>query len=174
MTTPAPPEALILTARMETVAFERFDSQRRTFFPPERNFLSAHITLFHHLPGEELQEVTTRLGEIAARTPALTVEVTGLRFLGRGVAYHLSSSRLEAVRASLAADWRGWLTHQDRSGFKPHVTVQNKVAPAEARETLALLGARFSPWSFTVTGLELWRYLGGPWEPLETYLFQGK
>jgi 2'-5' RNA ligase len=164
-------EPLILTARMEPEAFERFDAQRREFFPTERNFIPAHVTLFHSLPGTELEAVTTQLGAVATRTAPMIAKVTGLRFLGRGVAYQLSIPKLEVLRSELASGWRDVLTNQDRSGFKPHVTVQNKVVPLEARETLAVLEARFKPWSFAVTGLELWRYLGGPWERLETFEF---
>jgi 2'-5' RNA ligase len=169
--TPSSLEPLILTARMEPEAFERFDAQRRQFFPPERNFIPAHVTLFHSLPGTELEAITTQLGAVSTRTASMIAEVTGLRFLGRGVAYQLSIPRLEALRSELALRWPDLLTNQDRNGFKPHVTVQNKVASLEARETLALLEARFRPWSFTVTGLELWRYLGGPWERLEGFGF---
>jgi 2'-5' RNA ligase len=165
-------EPLILTAQMEPLALEVFDAQRRAFFPPERNVLKAHITLFHHLPGAELGTIKTQLEEMALKTPRITSEVTGLRFLGQGVAYNLRASRLLEVRAELAAHWADWLTNQDHSGFKPHVTVQNKVSAEEARETLRILEARFQPWSFSITGLELWRYLGGPWQAVGSYAFQ--
>ncbi len=166
-----PLEPLILTATMDDAAFERFDAQRREFFPAHRNHLSAHITLFHHLPGDQLKSITEKLEVLTAQVQPLLVEVTGLRFLGRGVAYDLRSPRLEVLRQDLAGFWLEWLNNQDRSGFKPHVTVQNKVSSSEAKETLALLEARFQPWSFTVTGLTLWRYLGGPWEPLMDFAF---
>jgi 2'-5' RNA ligase len=164
-------EPLILTAMMEDEAFERFDAQRREFFPSERNFLQAHITLFHHLPGEELDAIQARLEAVSSKLEPMQTEVVGLRFLGRGVAYDLRAPKLEVLRKDLASVWLEWLTNQDRSGFKPHVTVQNKVTPLEARETLALLGARFQPWSFSVTGLTLWRYLGGPWQRLKDFVF---
>jgi hypothetical protein len=92
--------------------------------------------------------------------------VTGVRFLGRGVAYDLASPDLGAVRAALAAAWRSWLTPQDRQAHRPHVTVQNKVPPDVARALHARLSAAFEPGPVTARGLGLWRYLGGPWEPL--------
>jgi 2'-5' RNA ligase len=107
---------------------------------------------------------------VAARPP-LTVQVTGVRSLGRGTALVLESAELLAVRAQLAQRWDGWLTRQDRQRFSPHVTVQNKVEPAQARQLVAELQAEFSPWSMTGTGLQVWRYLGGPWEPVETLPF---
>ena len=165
-------EPLILTARMEPSALEVFDAQRRAFFPPDRNVLKAHITLFHSLPGAELGGIKTQLETLSLKTTLVTAEVTGLRFLGQGVAYNLRASRLQGLRTELATDWNAWLTNQDRSGFKPHVTVQNKVSVETARETLRILEARFQPWSFSITGLELWRYLGSLWEPVETYTFR--
>jgi len=55
-----------------------------------------------------------------------------------------------------------------------HVTVQNKVAKAEARALQAELGAVFRPESFRFAGLALDRYLGGPWESLGRWSFRGK
>ena len=52
------------------------------------------------------------------------------------------------------------------------MTVQNKVTPERARTLLAELAAGFAPYDVTATGLGLWRYLGGPWEPVERYALQ--
>jgi hypothetical protein len=92
--------------------------------------------------------------------------VTGVRFLGRGVAYELSAPDLDELRGSLSRTWAPWLTPQDRQWHRPHVTVQNKVAPEVARALHARLSAAFEPERVTARGLGLWRYLGGPWEPL--------
>ncbi len=97
--------------------------------------------------------------------------VTGVRFLGRGVAYDLSSPEIDRLRGSLARSWASWLTAQDRQRHSPHVTVQNKVAPEVARALHSRLSAAFEPGSATARGLGLWRYLGGPWEPLEDLAF---
>jgi hypothetical protein len=94
------------------------------------------------------------------------VAVTGVRFLGRGVAYELSSPELDELRGSLGLNWAPWLTPQDRQRHRPHVTVQNKVAPEVARALHARLSAAFEPERVTARGLGLWRYRGGPWEPL--------
>ena len=51
------------------------------------------------------------------------------------------------------------------------MTVQNKVPPDRARALLAELQAGFAPYDVTATGLALWRYLGGPWEHVETAPF---
>lgn len=158
---PAPP--LILTAEMDALASERFGALRRRHFPPERNHIPAHLTLFHHLPGESEEEVLADLAAaLAGRAPPL-MEVTGLRFLGRGVAYALASPSLSALRADLARTWSPWLGPQDRQAFRPHVTVQNKVGGAEARALLRTLEAEFQPFAVQADALLLWRYLGGPW-----------
>jgi hypothetical protein len=93
--------------------------------------------------------------------------------LGRGVAYALDMPEVVGVRATLAAAWREWLTPQDRQGFRPHVTVQNKVAPDLARALLAELQAEYAPWRGVVPGLALWRYEGGPWALLARRPFGG-
>ncbi len=87
-----------------------------------------------------------------------------MRFLGRGVAFTLRSPELARLRERLAAAWRPWLGAQDRQPFRPHVTVQNKVAPDAARALHAELSAGFAPFAAQGRGLLLWRYLGGPWE----------
>ena len=164
------PEPLIVTLLLEEAAQQRFDRLREQHFPPERNFLAAHVTLFHALPGEQLDAVRADLAEAAGR-PAFDVAVTGVRFLGRGVAYSLASSEVAALRAGLVSYWEPWLTPQDRQKHAPHVTVQNKVQPAVARALHERLLAEFVPYDVGARGLGLWRYLGGPWEPLGEFAF---
>jgi 2'-5' RNA ligase len=155
---------LILTLALDPVSFARLDAARRAHFPPERNLIPAHVTLFHALPGEALAEVAGRLAEVAAATPPLPLRIARLRFLGRGVAYEVEGPALLRLRAELAAGWAAWLAAQDRQGWRPHVTVQNKVSAEEARATLAKLRVGFAPWQARGEGLLLWHYRGGPWE----------
>jgi 2'-5' RNA ligase len=164
-------DALIVTLLLEEAAQQRLDRLRDQHFPPERNVLAAHVTLFHALPGGQLDAVRADLAEAADR-PAFDVAVTGVRFLGRGVAYALSSSEVAALRIGLASAWQPWLTRQDRQKHAPHVTVQNKVAPAVARALHERLLAEFVPYDVGARGLGLWRYLGGPWEPVAEYPFR--
>ncbi|MBK3396875.1 MULTISPECIES: 2'-5' RNA ligase family protein [Methylobacterium] len=164
---------LILTLELDEAAFAEFDGRRRRHFPPALNKIPAHVTLFHHLPGEEERAVVeTLVAEVRAESP-MPVEVAGLRFIGRGVAYTLESGRLSALRGRLARTFEPWLTPQDRQGYRPHVTVQNKVAPEEARGLHRELEASFVPRTITGTGLLLWRYLGGPWEARGRFPFGG-
>lgn len=162
---------LILTLRLADEAQARFDRLRALHFPPERNLVPAHVTLFHHLPGAEADAVRSALDAACAGTAPFAVEATGLRSLGRGVAYELHAPELPRLRAGLARVWTDWLTPQDRQGFRPHVTVQNKVAPERARALLADMQAGFAPFAFEALGLRLWRYLGGPWEAVSEHPF---
>lgn len=163
--------ALIVTLQLDKVSALHFDQIRQQYFPQNLNFLSAHITLFHHLPGKELKAINGNLEEIAKNCAHMDVRVTGLRSLGRGVAFRLESPPLVALRSRLVQQWLPWLTPQDLQRFQPHITVQNKVHPEEARRTLALLSATFTPHTVRGTGLELWRYAGGPWEHVAEFLF---
>ncbi len=164
-------QPLILTLLLDPVAQDRFDRLREAHFPPERNQLAAHVTLFHALPGEREEQVRADVAA-AARRPAFPVEVWRPRSLGRGVAYDLRSAELSALRSALAAGWADDLTPQDRAGHAPHVTVQNKATPERARALLAELSRGFAPYEVRAEGLALWRYLGGPWEPLARWPFR--
>jgi 2'-5' RNA ligase len=164
-------QPLILTLKMDDRSQELFDRLRERHFPRERNYLSAHLTLFHKLPGEHQARISADLQELCLHQTSFTLDATGLRFLGRGVAYELVSQKLMTLRRGLAERWRPWLGAQDRQGFKPHVTVQNKVSPERARALHGRLQATFSPFEVEGLGLSLWRYLDGPWEPASTYLF---
>lgn len=166
-------EPLILTLAMDTRSQELFDRLREAHFPPERDYLRAHLTMFHKLPGEWEAGISADLREVCRDREHLALTATGLRSLGKGVAYELSSPELIALRRELAGRWKPWLGAQDQQGFKPHVTVQNKVSPDEVRALRGRLQADFSPFEVGGVGLSLWRYLGGPWEPLNTYFFEG-
>ena len=167
----APP--LILTLALDAKSFALFDRLRRLHFPPERNFIPAHLTLFHHLPGDEAEAIRATLLERCRSQETLRLTASGLRFLGRGVAYALTSPDLIALRADLAKLWADWLKAQDRQRLQPHVTIQNKVGADRARALFEALQAEFSPFTIRGEGLLLWHYLGGPWEAVETFPFRG-
>lgn len=164
--------ALIVTAELGAEDFAWLDRQRRAYFPPERNQLAAHLTMFHALPPSAEPEVRAELARHAAGSPPRAT-VGGLMNLGRGVAYRIVSEELEAVRADLAERFRGLLTAQDAQGWKSHVTIQNKADPKEARALLARLEREFRPRPLAIAGLALHRYLGGPWELLGRWSFRG-
>lgn len=173
---PAPGGAeapLILTLAMDEASFEWFGALRRRWFPPERDRVPAHLTLFHNLPGCELESVRATLGLICAETAPMTLAVGGPHSLGRGVAYRLHGPELAVFRARLGEAFAPWLTAQDRQGFSAHVTVQNKVEPAQAKAALSQLQAEFEPFEVVGEGVWLWRYLRGPWEAVDRFAFTG-
>ncbi len=133
----------------------------------------AHMTLFHALPGDNEVTIGRELDAVCRRRGAFGLEATGLRSLGRGVAVAFRSAELVSLRQELAREWRDWLTPQDSARIAPHVTVQNKVAPDAARALLRELEHGFQPFRARAEGLSLWRYLGGPWEPVRRFRFGG-
>jgi 2'-5' RNA ligase len=164
---------LILTLMLDERSQAFFDRARELWFPAKINFIKAHVTLFHHLPGERLASICDDLAMLCARQSPVRVSVTGLRSLGRGVAYTLRTAEIEQLRSRLATQWRNDLTAQDRQGWRPHVTVQNKVSPSEASDLLARLTRAFVAFDVTATGLALWHYRGGPWEDERVVPFGG-
>jgi 2'-5' RNA ligase len=163
---------LILTLALDATTQAHLDALREEHFPPARNYLAAHLTLFHHLPVEESETIAADLADLCATRGPLSLTASGVLFFGRGVAYSFAAPELVAIRAELAHRWWPWLTAQDRQKFRAHVTVQNKVAPEQARTLHAALTAGFAPFTATGEGLGLWRYLGGPWEPITAYPFK--
>ena len=166
--TPAP---IIVSAVFGRQDQAWFDGLRREHFPPERNQLDAHLTLFHHLPPSAADEIKHRLAEETRGVRAPQARVGGLMSLGRGVAFRIEAPELVAVRARLAEAFTGLLTPQDAGGWRPHVTIQNKVTPNVAKLLRAELSRDFRPRAIEVAGVATWWYRGGPWEPLSRHMF---
>ncbi|MEH3106583.1 MAG: 2'-5' RNA ligase family protein [Sphingomonas fennica] len=169
--TAAGPAPVIVTALLGDRDFAWADDLRRRHFPPERNHLAAHLTLFHHLPPSLLPELTGRLVAATRGVAAPAARYTGPMSLGRGVALRIDSPGLAAIHAELANAFAGLLTPQDQAGWRAHVTVQNKVTPAEAKALLARLEAECPPRPIAIAGLAAYHYRGGPWELIRCFSF---
>ena len=167
----ADPAPIIVTALFGDADFAFFNTQRQQHYPPERNQLPAHLTLFHHIAPDLAAELKQRLVAETRRVRAPTARLEALINLGRGVAWRIASPELEDIRARLADAFAPMLTPQDKAGWRPHVTIQNKVEPATARALLATLQQDFKPRPVIVKGLATWWYRGGPWEPLSRHAF---
>ena len=163
--------ALIVTAELGKEDFAWLDAQRRRYFPPERNQLPAHLTMFHALPPSVEDELRRELASHAAG-PVPRALLAGLMNLGRGVAYRVVAEDLERIRRKIGTHFHGLLSAQDNQGWRPHVTIMNKAEPAAVRALLRELERGFEPRSLVVRGLALHRYLGGPWEPLGSWPFR--
>ena len=157
---------LIVTVLLDEGAFDWFEAFRQKHYPPGRNRVPAHLTLFHALPGEREDEIANILSQACRRSLPIRLQVRGPWSLGRGVAYRISSEALDAFRDDLASSFHPWLTAQDRAPFRPHITVQNKAEPLDARRLLEQLQLEFEPLEIWAEGLLVWRYVGGPWLPV--------
>ena len=164
--------ALIVTAELGRDDFAWLEGLRRAHYPPDRNQVPAHLTIFHALPPSAEREVRSSLSRLAVeRTPAARID--GIMDLGGGVAFRVVSDDLDRIRNELARDFHGLLAAQDAGGWRPHVTVQNKVPPKTARALIASMERNFAPRPLKIAGLGLRRYLGGPWEEVAVYPFRG-
>ena len=160
-------KVLIVTVRLDDVSQQYFDILRAKYFPVERNFLKAHLTLFHKLP--DSVETTTLISALSVAP--FDMQMTGLINLGAGVAFRIEAEQLAFLRSQISDDFQEHLSPQDRQGFRGHITVQNKVTPEIARELLAELSKGFSPFQVRALGVDLWYYLGGPWQHKEYFPF---
>ena len=127
--------------------------------------------MFHHLPPSVADELKHRLAEETRGVRAPDAKVAGLIPLGRGVAYRIDCPPLGQIRARLAEAFSGLLTPQDAGGWRPHVTIQNKVDPRVAKLLLGQLQRDFRPREVELAGIATWWYRGGPWEPLSRHMF---
>ena len=160
----------IVTLQLDSASQAHFNGMRERYFPPAINYIGAHVTLFHTLP--EVAEVVEELSGAASACAAFPVAVTGVRSLGKGVAYTLESAEAQAVHRRLAGAFADHLSAQDKQKFQPHIVVQNKVRPEEAKALLQQLRASFIPMRVEATGLSLWHYRNGPWELARSLAFQ--
>jgi len=165
--------ALIVTAEIGASDLAWLDRLRRAHYPPERNRVPAHLTIFHALPPSAEREVRSSLSRTVSAEPPIAF-IEGLMNLGGGVAYRVVSPQLDEIRSRLAHDFHGLLSAQDSGGWRPHVTIQNKVSPKEARALMIEIERGFCPQPLEIRGLGLHRYVDGPWERLATYVFRGR
>jgi hypothetical protein len=165
--------ALIVTAEIGAADLAWLDRLRRSHYPPGRNQLPAHLTIFHALPPSAEGELSSRLARLSSAAPPRAT-IDGLMDLGGGTAFRIVSPDLDAIRDGLSHDLGGLFGAQDSGGWRPHVTIQNKVAPKVSRALIAQLEREFRPCPLAISGLGLHRYLGGPWERLAVYAFRGR
>lgn len=162
----------IVTAELPADLFHWADALRRAHFPPERNHLAAHVTLFHAFAPSLRDELKPLLARLAGQFAPVAGNVAGLMDLGRGTAIALDSPGMLALRAAVADHFHGALTAQDDHPPRLHVTVQNKVTPVEAKVLQRSLASLVPERPFAFAGLGLHRYLD--WETVGTWPFRGR
>lgn len=165
---------LILTAQLPRDIHAWATSLRTRYFPPERNYLEAHVTLFHALPGQCREEVIDCCKELASEHAPVDARLLGLMSLGRGTALKLESAGILRLRERIAERFHGMLTGQDQHEPRLHVTIQNKVSSQEAKALQAELQGTLEPRDFAFRGLALFYYRGGPWELIRDFAFRGR
>lgn len=166
-------QPFILTLQLDDESFDTFADLRQQHFPRERNYLAAHLTLFHALPAHAETQIRVDLDALSAATPPLGLRFPSLRFLGKGVAIEVEAPALVKLRRELSDKWRPLLGAQDARIIQPHITIQNKVTPEKARALFDELSANWRVFDGRGEGLQLWRYKGGPWEAAGEWEFAG-
>lgn len=162
---------IILTATFGDADFATLDSLRRRHYPPDRNQVPAHLTLFHHLPPTAADEVTSLIKAVARDRPAPAAHLAAVMKMDAGVAFRIDSPALAEIRGTIADHFHGSLVAQDQLGWRAHVTIQNKALPRTAASLHAALLANFRPRPLKIAGLAAWWYRGGPWERLSEARF---
>ena len=166
-------QPFIVTAELPPDLLAWADGLRIKHFPPERNHLVAHVTLFHAFAPSLNAELRAELARIAKDNPPPKALLDGLMDLGRGTALAIHSPALLALRQELAERFHGSLTAQDSHTPRLHITVQNKVAPEVARALQAELAPTLKPRKFAFTGLGLHIYQNPHWDLVNVWKFRG-
>jgi hypothetical protein len=163
---------LLVTAELPPDVLAWADGLRRAHYPPERNRLRAHVTLFHALPPSVEDEVVQILSDLARRAPPLA-QIDGLMKLGGGTALAVSCPEVIELHDMIADRLHGLLTLQDAKPLRLHVTIQNKVTPAAAKALQEKLRPGLQPIEFRFRGFGLYAWEDGLWREIRTIPFRG-
>jgi len=164
---------LILTAQLPKDMQSWATALRTEHFPPERNYLDAHVTLFHAIPPHCRDEMSETLARLAGEVGPVPASLLGTMSLGGGTALKLESPAMLSLRDEIADRFHGMLTKQDQHRPRLHGTIQNKVTSKEAKALQAQLAETIEERRFAFRGLSLFYYRGGPWERIRDYAFRG-
>nr|WP_052117842.1 2'-5' RNA ligase family protein [Novosphingobium pentaromativorans] len=167
-----PGAPLLVTAELPGDVLSWADGLRRAHYPPERNRLRAHVTLFHALPATVEEELVQVLKDLSASPPP-SARMTGLMKLGHGTALALESPEVVELHGVIAERMHGLLTHQDARPLRLHITIQNKVTGEAARALQAELAPQLQPFAFRFRGFGLYAWEDGLWREIRTIPFRG-
>ncbi len=170
----APSAPFIVTAELPSDLHAWADGLRRAHFPPERNHLVAHVTLFHALAPSLFEEIKRVLSGETGAHGAVPARLSGVMDLGKGTALAIESPAMLAIRGRIAEHFHGSLSAQDQHKPRLNITIQNKVTTPDARALQRELAATFEPRDFRFAGLALHIYRGGPWEAAGRWSFRGR
>jgi hypothetical protein len=164
---------LLITAELPPDLFAWADAVRRAHYPPQRNRLGAHVTLFHGLPPSADGEVRRLLAMLSAREPP-AAHIAGLMDLGRGTAFAVESPALVALHEEMAEHLHGIIQQRDARSLKLHITVQNKVSRDEAKALQRELAQTLDSRPFRFRGLALSHWRDDLWRMAQLYRFRGQ
>ncbi len=106
-------QPFIVTAELPGDILAWADGLRAKHFPPERNHLAAHVTLFHAFAPSLREELRAMLGVVAAEFAPPQARLDGVMNLGKGTALAIRSPAMLAIREHIAERFHGALTAQD-------------------------------------------------------------
>lgn len=163
---------LIITLQIDASAQAFFSGQRKLYFPAHINYLDAHLTLFHKLPADDI--LIDETIELLCKRKSFSMEVTGIKNIGKGVVYTIYSPELQQLHKQMQLDFSNILIPKDKGKLWPHITVQNKVTANKATVLHQALSKSFKPFCIEATGIATWLYLKGPWQKKAEFLFAGE
>jgi hypothetical protein len=164
---------LVLTVQVEKNAQAYLENLRKQHFPPEVNYISARLSVFHALPRTMIEQVDSVLTTRTAQHRLIESQVTGVKSLGRGVAFVIPCGELEAPAGRTSG---GVERRSDAGGSEQVETSRHdpEQGDSRSRESFAgHVGVEVRTRHITVRGLDLWHYNGGPWELARSYQFTG-
>ncbi len=162
---------LLVTAELPADVLAWADALRRAHYPPERNRLRAHVTLFHALPPSVEDEIVQVMNGLAGN-PAPEAFTRGLLRLEQGTAIRIESRGMVEMHGVMAERMHGLLPRQDTRSLQLHVTVQNKVSQREAQSLQRELAVTLQPRSFRFRGFGLYAWEAGLWRPIKMIIFR--
>ena len=178
MSNPAPSTArsapFIVTAELPHDVFSWADALRRAYYPPERNKLAAHVTLFHAFAPSLREELPRTLSRMAGLFAAPPARISGLMDLGSGTALAIECPGMLAIRRAIADHFHGMLTAQDLHEPRLHITIQSKVSRTEAKRLQAELAPALASRRFDFSALGLHLYRETHWDAVGRWPFRGR
>lgn len=168
----------VLTLQTDAALHEAITSLRNRYFPSELNKLSAHLTLFHALPGSRLEShIAPVLQNITQEINAYPIATEEPFRLKRGIGITVSDvgKHTATIYRHLQNKWHDFLSKQDGRPLKLHYTIMNKVADDRHVETaLREICESFCKQSGHAVGLALWTYDRGWWKDPSFFEFRSK
>lgn len=163
---------LLVVAELPADVFAWAQALRQAHYPPARNRMGAHVTLFHGLPPSAEMHVRGLLSALSRRPPP-DATIRGLMDLGRGTAFAIDSPGMAHLHEEMAERLHGLIQQKDARPLRLHITIQNKVAPADARALQAAMTPSFEQRAFRFRGFGLYSWTGEIWQRDRVFPFHG-